>query len=548
MAERNLRTGLRAFGLYLLLSIATVDHGASITRSVSGAGTDPFIFIWFFAWWPYALAHHLDLFHLDLLWHPLGLPTFWVTSIPLLGLALAPLTGLAGPVVTYNLATIAAPALSAWAAYRLYARYVGDETAALIGGYLFGFSTYEVLQDERALNLSVAVCLPWLLMVILGRLTGRHGRAAFVWRASALLTAQFLLSQEIAALALMVGGLAWVLALVYAPAYRQALKRLVIDGLAVGVVMLLALSPILLSMVRHRNALHLPAIWPWFFTADLADFLLPSPTNLWGWLLRSRVDTHSLSEAYAYIGVPWFVMVVAFTKGAFTKDTLAPALPRYMMVMLGILVIASLGPLLWIDGVATPLVFPWVLFVHLPLTRDILPARLAVFITLLAGFMAAFFIAGAGDRRWRVGLGLCACVALAPRPHPWMALPDSAFFAPGRVQSVLGPHPQLLILPFAINGPSSYWQVESRFAFTQTGGYLGFPPGPMQAYPAVRQLFGDYMDPNFPQDFARFAIGTGTDDVIIGAGTKPEMTAALATLHWPTRHVDDVTILTVPHG
>jgi hypothetical protein len=125
---------------------------------------------------------------------------------------------------------------------------------------------------------------------------------------------------------------------------------------------------------------------------------------------------------------------------------------------------------------------------------------------------------------------------------------DSAFFAPGRVQSVLGPHPQLLILPFAINGPSSYWQVESRFAFTQTGGYLGFPPGPMQAYPAVRQLFGDYMDPNFPQDFARFAIGTGTDDVIIGAGTKPEMTAALATLHWPTRHVDDVTILTVPHG
>jgi hypothetical protein len=127
-------------------------------------------------------------------------------------------------------------------------------------------------------------------------------------------------------------------------------------------------------------------------------------------------------------------------------------------------------------------------------------------------------------------------------------IPNSKFFAPGKVQAALGPDPQLLILPFAINGPSSYWQVENHFGFTQTGGYLGYPPAAMQTYAAVPQLFGNQAGPTFARDMATFAIATGTDDVIITPETKPEMTAALATLHWPTRHVDDVTILTVPHG
>jgi len=114
------------------------------------------------------------------------------------------------------------------------------------------------------------------------------------------------------------------------------------------------------------------------------------------------------------------------------------------------------------------------------------------------------------------------------------------------LQAVLGPNPRILILPFSINGPSSFWQQENGFGFTQTGGYLGFPPAPMQKYPAVGEMFGNVMGRNFLQDFSTFCLATHTQYIVVGAGANPAMVSALAALDWQTQKIDDVIVYKVP--
>ena len=169
-----------------------------------------------------------------------------------------------------------------------------------------------------------------------------------------------------------------------------------------------------------------------------------------------------------------------------------------------------------------------------------------MFVSLTAGIIAALWIARPEQRWARLTLGLICCITVLPSRHPWRPIPHSAFFAPGRVEAVLGPDPRILILPFSINGPSSYWQMENNYGFTQTGGYLGFPPAPMQKYKAMEEMFGNDVQPDFVPEFVRFCQATRTQYVVVGQGANPVMVQAISTLDWPAQKIDDVTVFTVP--
>ena len=62
-----------ALALYVLLAAIFIDHGESLARNIAGQGSDPSAFIWFFAWWPWAIAHHTNPLFTNLLWQPAGL-------------------------------------------------------------------------------------------------------------------------------------------------------------------------------------------------------------------------------------------------------------------------------------------------------------------------------------------------------------------------------------------------------------------------------------------------------------------------------------------
>jgi hypothetical protein len=528
---------------YGLLSLIFVDHGVSITRNLSGQGADPYAFLWFLAWWPHAVGAHLSPLMTKLVWYPVGVSLPWLTSVPALSFILAPLTAVAGAVVTYNVLIIAAPALCAWFAYLVCFRLTEHLAASLLGGFLFGFSSYEMAQDTAALNLSAAFCVPALLLIILCRLDGSLLRRWTVIYAALLLTLQFYISIEVFATIFVFGGIAWMIAYLYVVEQRLVLRRLVADALIAAPFVTAAVAPFLIPMARTYRLVHIPDLWPYYFTANLMNLVIPSRGNLFGmpFLFLSHHFNGGVQEQDIYLGLPLLFLIWRFA-----REQGARPHGRLLIVCFLVFLLCSFGPRLWIGGHYSIIGLPWILAVHVPLLQNALPARFALFVSLTAGIIAAFWIAHP-ERHWaRLALGLVCCVTLLPSPHPWHPIPHSVFFAPGRVETLLGPNPRILILPFAIDGPSSFWQLENDYGFTQTGGYLGFPPTPMQKYKAVGELFGNNAQPDFVSEFVRFCQATHTQYVVVGPGANPVMVKAISTLDWPTRKADDVTVVTVP--
>ncbi|OYV28385.1 MAG: hypothetical protein B7Z81_15770, partial [Acidocella sp. 20-61-6] len=339
-------------------------------------------------------------------------------------------------------------------------------------------------------------------------------------------------------------------ALQYLPERRAALRRLFVDGLICAPFVALPLAPFFVSMAHSYASMNHPEIWPYFFTTDVVNLVVPTKGNLFGGPFAAISDNFNggiiksgAQEQDGYIGLPLLAMLWLFA-----RERRHAAGGRLLVTLLLVFLVASFGPYLWVGGHFTRIALPWLALVKLPLLGAALTSRFALFVSLVAAVIAALWVAVPQARRMRLALGGVACVALLPSPHPWREIPSSVFFAPGRAEQVLGPDPHLLILPFSINGASSFWQQENQFGFTQTGGYLGFPPASMQHFAAVGELFGNFMGPGFLADFTAFCRATRTRYVVVETGANPAIVAALRTLAWPVRKVDDVTIFTAPGG
>jgi hypothetical protein len=513
---------------------------------VFGAGSDPLQFVWFLAWFPWAISQHASLFYTHLMWQPLGVPLLWVSSVPLPCLALMPATLLLGPVVVYNLMILAAPVLSAFCAYVLCRRFTGA-LGALLGGYVFGFSAYEMAADLATPNLSLTFLLPCLVLLAVRRMAREVGRVGAVLGAGGMLVAQFFISIEVFATMVFFAALAWGLAVWMLPAARARLMVLLADGALAGLVSGVVLAPFLVEMFRHFHYVNIPALWPFYFVADPVNFMVPTRTELLSW--RAPAFPGILQEQDAYIGLPVLIVLVAFARRRVSG---------FLVAVWVVFAVASWGPRLWFGGRFIGIFLPWAVCLHLPLISSALPVRFSLFVSLASAVMVAMWFADVptppGSKSFlrsfftkKRPLACLIFLALLPAPHLWMKLPVSTFFAPGEVERVLGPRPRLLVLPFGPHGPSTYWQAENRFGFDEAGGYLGFPPRAMQPYHAVGAMFGSTAAPEMA-DLAVFLRGTGAQYVVAGPGTSPGFLAAMGGLGWVERRVDDVVIFTVPAG
>lgn len=534
---------------YAAVSLCFLGHGMSLQKNLFGLGGDPYQFVWVLAWFPYALAHHQSLLYTHLMWQPLGMPMLWISSVPLICLALMPLTALLGPVLLYNLLILAAPVLSALAAYFLCLRVRRDPPAALLGGFVFGFSGYEMAADYATLNLSVTFLLPCLVLLGLWRLEHPGARRVTVGLAALMLIAEFFISIEIFATLIFFGAASWGLAYVIFETHRARLQWLLGDALLTGMLTLFMLSPVLVEMFRHDGFARIPDLWPYYFVSDLSNFFIPTPlTALGGHLFPGleRFFKADLQERDAYFGLPLLIILFLYA-----RQTRRQVISRFMVFLIAGLALASLGPRLWVAGVYTGIPLPWQVFVYFPLLGSALPARFALFLSLAVAVALVLWLGAAADaasRRRRFAAACLACVFLLPAPHPYRPLPHSTFFSPGQVQAVLGGHPRLLVLPFWGNGPGTLWQAQSGFAFDEAGGYFGFPPGPMQHYKVIWELMGDHPGPDFGADLTLFCTQTGVSTIVAGPGTSAQLLGRLRALGWPERLVDDVALFSVPRA
>jgi hypothetical protein len=132
-----MRQAFGALGIYALASVVLFGRevAAHPAQTVVGdAGPDKTLYMWSFVWWPWAVMHGRNPLSTDLVWAPHGIGFGWTNAGPGLAALGAPITSTAGPVVTYNVLILVAPAAAAATAYLLARRITSAYLPALVAG------------------------------------------------------------------------------------------------------------------------------------------------------------------------------------------------------------------------------------------------------------------------------------------------------------------------------------------------------------------------------------------------------------------------------
>src|SRR5580692_8042064 len=218
--RRSVRSLALAFVGYLAVALVlwwNVWSSHPTTVTTCGCG-DASLFLWFLEWPAYAMAHGHDPFYSTALFHPAGIDLLSNTSVLAIGTVLAPVTWLFGPVATLNVASTLGPALSALAMFWLLRRWVRWTPAALVGGLVFGFSPFVVVNLAGAHLMTGVLTLVPLMVACLDELLVRQRRSAAKVGAllGLLLSAQFFLGTEVLTIVVLFIAAGLVLLVAYA--------------------------------------------------------------------------------------------------------------------------------------------------------------------------------------------------------------------------------------------------------------------------------------------------------------------------------------------
>jgi hypothetical protein len=545
--------------LYATFAVLWIGRGVVVhpaTRVLGDPYRDKTILMWSFLWWPHAIAHGHDPFAANVVWAPHGVDLAWVTSSPTLGLALTPITETAGPVVAYNLAALASAPLAAWTAFLLARRLTRSVAAALVAGFLFGFSPYVIGQSVGHLNLSFVCLVPLAGWLAVRFFEGSLGRRRFTALLAVVLALQFGVSTEVFATMTLLGVICFGLALLLLRS-RARLAELARYTALAYVLMGAIVSPYLVhafrgaAPVRPHVATH---------ALDVANAVFPSQAT---WIRPPHSDavigTRGVTDGYAnnidedggYLGVPLLIILTL------AVVTLRGRVRRGAWLLLLAAVVAdvlALGPEMHIAGHSLgPGV--WRLIEQLPAISEAIPIRLAMYAALFAALAAALWLGQPGRRFWRFALAGLAVASFLPTPngvfwasHVW----QSRFFETSAYRSVLRPGDRALVLPYAPQDSwLMLWQAETGFRFTMIGGHIGQTVLPSECpWAEDWESLAGGAPTGGAAAFRRFLLAHRVTVVIEGpqTGAWPKELIASSIPDVSPVRVADATVLRIPSG
>jgi hypothetical protein len=504
-ARHGLRPALISGGIYLALAVVVWWHvwtGHPTSTTTCGCG-DSSLFTWFLEWPAYAISHGLNPLYSSAMFHPAGVNLLSNTAEVGIGVVLAPVTWLFGPVATLNVALTLSPFLSALAMYILLRRWVSWAPAAFAGGLLYGFSPFVLLSlTDAHLMLGMAFVPPLLVACLDEALVRQRRRPVVVGLLIGLLvTAQFLIGSEILAIVAIGAAVGVVLVLLYGLRHPEPVRpRVRYAVVALGAA---AITSIVLL-----------AYPVWFAFAGPAHLGGP----VWG---PHSVISYGGNPFNSYF-LPASPDAMATSLDLHFGGYQAPLMSGQYFGF-GLIVVLIVGVLLWrrdrrlwlfgLVGVVAVLLSMalhqnywtlWRLFVLLPMMDNIIPSRFLVVTYLAAAVMLGIILdhVYAGASRWRatqtarhrigtrpgvqskprfVGAlagGVVAVVALAPIAAYYTAyLPLTAtpVVLPTWFRTV-APHlnsRQVVLafpVPFAFYQSAMTWQAVDRMHYTMVGG------------------------------------------------------------------------------
>jgi hypothetical protein len=476
--------GLIAFLAYLLFAV--LIWGLPVLTNLSEVyvgrgGRDPQLYVWSLAWWPHALLNGQNPLLTDALWAPDGVNLAWVTSIPGPSILLAPITRTLGPVASLNILMLLQPALSGWAAFLVARRVTGSFWASLAGGYLFGFSTYQVAQMWGHVNLGVVFPVPLAVYLVLRRQEDDLKPWWFVVLLALVLIAQFSVSTEVFATMTLFGGIALVGALAFLPERRRLLVTIGLIALAY-LVTAAAVSPFLAHALGEippaplRN-LDLAGV-------DLLAFVIPRETTLVGgpaFTETTRDFTVNFTGDGAYLGPALLLIMILFAAFHWRHRS------TWLLLAFALLAaVLALGTVLHVGADPKPGVpMPWRLMSGVPLIQNAVAQRFVLYMWASVSVIVALWLAG--PRRGWAAAGRWALVVAAPilllpdlsSPYMHGKVHVPSFFADGTYRQYIRPGETVMTIPLGhgeLDGADMHWQAITDMYFRLADGHIGFVP------------------------------------------------------------------------
>jgi hypothetical protein len=532
-----------ALAIYLAAWLCTqarplVEHPAS--AQLFQTSMDPNFFVWAIRWWPYAIAHGLDPLYTAQVGAPAGYGLAWVTMVAPLGLLAVPVTLTAGPIAAFNLLAAIALPVSGWAAFVLCRRLTWRFWPSLVGGFIFGFSAYEMNHiNAGQLDIVYSLLLPLIgYLVVLWR-DEAIGSGAFVALLAAALAAQFYLFLE--TFAGLTGVLALALLAGYAVAGRAArpwVARLsLLVGLAYAIALVLAAPYLWIALSQQ------PPRWEYVSSLDLASLVVPSPGRTLGltWLAHAAVRPIPES-ADGYVGVPLLVIALALAVSAWSSR-----LVRFLTVMLVVVVVAALGPVVHVGG-RQLFSLPWAKVWSLPFLRTAYPSRLMVFAFLVLAVMTALWLSRPVALWARAGLAVLAIAAIVLDTPSLTIAPRSdvpAFVSTGEYRHYLRPGETVLVIS-TVDNAGMLWQADTGFYDKLAGGYISQILTPRYDLPLVVRNLAQ-PTPQRVKAFMAFARRARIGAILVETGAEPPWAGIFGRLGLSSRLVGGVRVYAT-HG
>jgi hypothetical protein len=456
-------------------------------REQLSGGRDVNLFAWFLSYAATAVAHgHLPSLVTVALNAPQGVNMMWNTSVLLPGVLLAPLTLLAGPQASLNLALAIGFAGSAASLFWVLRRWGASISAAALGGAVYGFSPALLNAGGSHYHLQFAVLPPLIIDAVLRLITGRR-RSIWVGGWLGLLAAAQLLTGEEILVYTAVACLI-LTTVVAASRPREVPKRVrsAATGLAV------ALAVFLLAAGR--------ALWVQFFgplaehgklgvsrVLDPSFFVTPSAELLFHTRASAAVTppvVNARTEDLSYLGWP-LICVLVIAAVVFRRD----ARVRAVAVAWAVMELFALGGGNMTLGSfsLSGRLLPWHWLQGLPGLAQVLPWRFSILADGAAAAVLAFSLDRAraavsqaeGSPRWRrgilTGVALLAVLPLVPLPYQSEAVPQvPAGWQATATRLQLPPDAPVLILPFPSDSYSQAmrWQADTGWPESMIGGYF----------------------------------------------------------------------------
>ena len=462
----------------LLLGVRVLAHPGR--TYVGGLTTDPQVVIWSMAWWPHAVLHGLNPLVTKEIWAPDGVNLVWTQSAPALAIAFAPLTLAAGPIVAYNTAALLMPALAAWTAFLLCRRISNAVWPSLVGGFVFGFSTYVVGGTLAHVQTAAVFPVPLIALVLLQFFEGKLGRRALAFRLGVLLALQGLLETEILFTTTLALAVALVLVALFVPEGRSRLGSFAVPLAGAYGLAAVLLSPLLYYAAVTSAGKPLPGNDA--FVGDALNIVVPTHVEAVGWWAdrMARDFPGNDAERGTYIGIPALIIVVLFARRWWRTGG-----GRFLLVAFVLGVVATLGSWLTLDG-RRVVTLPWIHLAARPPFEYLMPVRFSLFTALVTAVIVTLWLA-APTRIISLRILASALVILALAPNVGLAewagpravtlfsaTPPTIppLFTDGGYRHCLRKNEVVLALPFGARGNSLIWQANSGFWFRLAGGYI----------------------------------------------------------------------------